>query len=420
MNSLLLLSYVFAYCSFFYGILRFKPRQKIRRSMIGTLIISAAVIIPIQIMIKDYVDAIPFAYLFIFAILSVLYECPLGKRITYFLHTALTVRVIQEVIGNLLGLFPAIPGVINTIISFVLIGIVFLVLYKAYTCKLAPNAFLLPTGFETLFLLIELLLASMSTLCFAFTHGFANEQKLITAIVSIGSLTLLVVYYCTIYYINVIKQQNTQLDDLNDYNNQQKSYYELLLAKEEQTRKFRHDIENDLLELQYYLDSEDVDKTADKISLMLKDIHRIRKKVYTVGIDLVDVILNYYLVPIQEEVKIQIKSNLVQDSLPVPNADVTKVISNLLKNAIEATMYLPKDRRFISVEFVVGRSNMCIRIENTFDVSRKNLISEGTSKEDKKNHGFGIKKIEEIVETHKGKFSRWENNDHYFSEIIFY
>lgn len=420
MNSLILLSYVFAYCSFFYGILRFKPRQKIRRSMIGTLITSAAVIIPIQIMIKDYVDAIPFAYIYAFIIVGIIYKCPLGKRITYFLHTALTFSVIQEVMGILLELFLAIPDPINTIISLFTMGIVFIVLYKAFTYKLAPNAFLLPTRFETLFLMIELLVASMSTLCLAFAQQFNHEQKLISPIISLGSLTLLVVFYCAIHYINVTKRQNTQLEDLNDYNEQQKSYYELLLSKEEQTRKFRHDIENDLLELQYYLDSEDVDKTADKISHMLKDIHGIRKKVYTVGIDFVDVILNYYLVPIQDEVKIQIKSNVVNGSLPVSNADMIKVMSNLLKNAIEATMYLPKESRLISIDFVVGRSSMCIRIENTFDVSRKNLISEGTSKEDKKNHGFGIKKIEEIVETNKGFFSSWEKNDHYFSEIIFH
>lgn len=422
MNSLILLSMAFAYCCFFAGIFQFQLKKNKRISIGLAGFLSFVCMALIQTLVHDYVVAMFLAYLYAFVMVETLFDCKTGRLIGYFVHTALTFSIMQEVFGNALELFFYVVDPLNNVLTLLLMGIAFLILYFTWFRKLPGNAFWLPSKYRTLFILIEFLLAAMSTLGLSVVYIYINgdAQRIANLILSLGSLALLLVFYGAIYYMNVTGNQNTQLEGLADYNEQQKSYYEMLLSKEEQTRKFRHDIENDLLEIQYYLEHEDIDKSTDKISQLLKDVNGIKKKIYSVGIDSIDVILNYYLVPVQDKIKIQVNSRIAENiNLPVSNTDLTKLMANLIKNAIEATMYLPEKERQIFINVMVGRDNMSFRIENTFDVSRNSLISEGTSKEDKKNHGFGIKKVEEIVERNKGTFSRWEEGEHYISVIKF-
>ena len=86
--------------------------------------------------------------------------------------------------------------------------------------------------------------------------------------------------------------------------------------------------------------------------------------------------------------------------------DIYTLFANLIDNAIEASVALPKERR--SIALVVRRQFdfLSIHLSNYFN--GEVLEQDGellTLKEDHKNHGFGSKSIRQIVENYDGTYS---------------
>ena len=82
----------------------------------------------------------------------------------------------------------------------------------------------------------------------------------------------------------------------NRYNSQQKEYFLLLLRKEEETKRFRHDILNHLLCLQDQLKRENYSDAKLYLDNVLKDLNVIREMQYDVGNEIFNVLLiNYQL-----------------------------------------------------------------------------------------------------------------------------
>ena len=88
------------------------------------------------------------------------------------------------------------------------------------------------------------------------------------------------------------------------------------------------------------------------------------------------------------------------------SSDLCVLVSNLAKNAVEAVMQLPEEKREIRFEVAQGRDYLHISMENTCmgnylcDKNEK-LI---TTKRDSKNHGYGIDNIEQVTRKYKGRF----------------
>ena len=84
--------------------------------------------------------------------------------------------------------------------------------------------------------------------------------------------------------------------------------------------------------------------------------------------------------------------------------DVAMMFGNALDNAIESTRLVTnKEKRMISVDVSSKSGLLSIHIENTCNrtPSFKDGLPE-TTKEDKRNHGFGVKSIKYIVEKYNG------------------
>ena len=76
---------------------------------------------------------------------------------------------------------------------------------------------------------------------------------------------------------------------------------------------------------------------------MLSDISSISKYDYDVGKEIVNTILNYYLLPIKDKCKIDVKG-YISDSLDIARRDLCILVSNLVKNAVEAVEQVPDNR----------------------------------------------------------------------------
>lgn len=101
-----------------------------------------------------------------------------------------------------------------------------------------------------------------------------------------------------------------------------------------------------------------------------------------------------------------------------PTSQLYYLLSNIIDNAIEATKKLDQEKRIISFN-VKERNNQIVIDEcNYFEGSIK--IENGvvaTTKEDSKNHGFGLKSIKMIVTENQGTMSIRTEDDMFYMVI---
>ncbi len=86
--------------------------------------------------------------------------------------------------------------------------------------------------------------------------------------------------------------------------------------------------------------------------------------------------------------------------------DIYALFGNILDNAIEATSKLEKDKRIIGLTTERRGNFVNINVYNTFDGTLQ--MEKGlplTRKSDKRNHGFGLKSIKNIVEKYGGEMT---------------
>lgn len=181
----------------------------------------------------------------------------------------------------------------------------------------------------------------------------------------------------------------------------------------EQNRKLRHDLKNHMLMIKNKIDH-DPQEANEYIEQLLGNVNN------TTIIDGENEALIYILNmknAIMQEKGISAKFILQSDLDIISEYDLTIIFGNLLDNAIEAQEHV-EDKRII-VEIREDKDFYYIRIKNYYDPARIIKTNEEfkTSKENKEQHGYGLKNVEECVKRYHGIFQQ-ETDDHYFITMI--
>jgi len=191
---------------------------------------------------------------------------------------------------------------------------------------------------------------------------------------------------------------------LQNYNDQQEKYYELVLKSEEDTRRFRHDMLNHMICLDEYLNQEKIEDCKEYISNITNSLNISRKKLYHTGNRIADVMLTNLLVNKAEDVEVSVVGQL-KDSMGITDYDLCIVISNIVKNAVEAVNNQQEGNKYIKIKFAVGKKYLRIEERNSIDESQiDNAKKFVTAKTDKRHHGLGVKNVKMIVEKYNGSF----------------
>ncbi len=183
----------------------------------------------------------------------------------------------------------------------------------------------------------------------------------------------------------------------------QSQYYEAMLAKEYDTRKFRHDIKNYLISLEELVAKEDMEQIKEYVGGLSSKLHTIENRYYSVGNTIMDAIINYYTELLDEDVKIEIRGTC-KCNLKISDVDLCTVFSNLVQNAVEELNRKQIDNRFLKIVFNKGKSYLKIEIINSIAENKEKVFGNFvTSKSDKKNHGIGLQNVRETLERNNGK-----------------
>lgn len=201
-------------------------------------------------------------------------------------------------------------------------------------------------------------------------------------------------------------QKLIELELVNQKNDIDMKYLELLEKKNETMNIMAHDYKNNILTNANMSDSNEV---KEYINNMVGEIEKYNRIAKTKN-KLLDVILSKYT-DICNDKGIKFETDIMTDNLGFINSyDISSLFNNILDNAVEAAslssgkyIYLEITNSLNSYHRVIA-TNSC-DIEPHSDKGK--LI---TSKKNKDTHGFGTKSIRKIVNKYDGEL-QWEYNN---------
>lgn len=243
-------------------------------------------------------------------------------------------------------------------------------------------------------------------------------------------LVIILIGFCVIIPLYLIRGQ------VSNYYQGVKEYQELFLqeqlkaleqykAAEEETKRVRHDMKNNLACIAMLLQSEKTQEATEYVGNLLQEIQALSPKIIT-GDEMLNCIFSAKLEWMQKE-GIQFEIDGVLDrGLDWKPMDVCKVFANAVDNAIEACIKIEKkENRKINV--ILKRTKQFYSIEMTNPVVDEKLCepilnqnkkSHYTTKAEKKYHGLGIYSMRSTVEKYGGMMKMTCENGMFSLHII--
>lgn len=182
----------------------------------------------------------------------------------------------------------------------------------------------------------------------------------------------------------------------------QKKYFEGIRKRDEDIRKFRHDIRAHMSVIRKYLEQNKYDKMLEYLTDIEKDTGVNEKKNYT-GNMAVDAAINDQVNDMAEKnIKFSV-DGFFHVGEEISDFDLCTIFYNLIKNAVEGCEKVTSDGRSINVKIKNIGERLGIVIENdtVLEALPKNCVIP-TTKEDKQNHGFGMKSVKSVIEKYNG------------------
>lgn len=184
-----------------------------------------------------------------------------------------------------------------------------------------------------------------------------------------------------------------------------------------QIRGWRHDYRNHIQAMKAYAASGDWEAITHYLDLLDEDLTTVDTVIKT-GNPMTDAILNSKI-SLAKAKNIQVVADAhIPVRLKSSEIDLCCIIGNLFDNAIEASVQLPEDRRVIRVYMDMKNTQLYISFTN-FTAGKK-LKKQGKrfSSTKGEGHGFGLVRIDAIVERLDGYISRNSEDGAFTTEVL--
>lgn len=184
-----------------------------------------------------------------------------------------------------------------------------------------------------------------------------------------------------------------------------------------QIRGWRHDYRNHIQTMKVLAANDDMDAIKEYLDKLDTDLSTVDTVVKT-GNAMADAILNSKISLAQSKhITVECDAH-IPVKLKMSEIDLCGIIGNLFDNAIEASVKLPEDQRIIRVYMDMKGVQLYISFTN-FTASKKMEKIGGvfhTTKGD--GHGFGLVRIDNIIERLNGYLSRNSEDGAFTTEIL--
>ena len=182
-------------------------------------------------------------------------------------------------------------------------------------------------------------------------------------------------------------------------------------------RGWRHDYRNHIQTMKVLAEKGNLEAIKEYLNKLDEDLATVDTVVKT-GNAMADAILNSKI-SLAKSKGINVKVDAhVPVKLKMSELDLCVILGNLFDNAIEASLPLPEEERLIRVYMVMKNTQLYISFTN-FTASKKQSKEANLFKTTKGDgHGFGLVRIDSIIEKLDGYLSRNSEDGAFTTEIL--
>lgn len=232
---------------------------------------------------------------------------------------------------------------------------------------------------------------------------------------------MLMINISVFYLYNVLIENYIHLRDNDIYKQQTYAYQnqlEVIMESGNRVRALRHDMKNHILALQVLVQRNEAEETNKYLDSMKNFMTNPEEYVKT-GNDTVDSLLNYKIQKANEVLNVVETKISIPEQLCLRSFDLNVLLGNLLDNAIDASMQTEEKKLKITLKLDKGILflNICNSCQRIAD--GRNDFWE-TTKEDKVNHGIGLKNVRRIVEKYHGDITFLYENGSVETNVMMY
>lgn len=188
--------------------------------------------------------------------------------------------------------------------------------------------------------------------------------------------------------------------------NQLNTSYQQQLVMMKQHIHHRHAMQHDFNRHVYNIGKRAESKNIDAVIAYVNDLKE-DSKLFSHGIKtgnfVIDSIINYELAVIDAmEIDLQLDIDDVPDELDIKDYDLTIILSNMIRNAVEAVENV--ENKTIQLRIKYDNNLLYLGVKNTYDgvlIKEKDHII--SKKKNELDHGYGIGNIQKVVRFYDGK-----------------
>lgn len=210
--------------------------------------------------------------------------------------------------------------------------------------------------------------------------------------------------------------RNAKLQQENQFLSMQQQRYENLRTAIEEARQARHDMRHQFNQISALAEAGDLENLK---SYLAKTVSRIP------NLDMcfcenraADSVVGYYCAMAKRD-EIPFRARLdLPETLPVDEIDMCLVLSNLLENALEASLRTAPGRRKIEITACVHADRiLLIEVENAFDgeINEKNGVFRSSKRRE---NGIGIQSVARIAEKTGGTSTFTHQNGTFSAKVM--
>ena len=219
-------------------------------------------------------------------------------------------------------------------------------------------------------------------------------------VLSLVLLILLLLFYVMFLMMGGNLNKNARLQQENHFLSLQQERYENLCMAIEESRQARHDIRHHFVLLSTLAEQGDMEKIKKYLSAATDKISDYN--LHFCENQAVDSVFGHYsTIAKKENIPFHALVSLPAD-LSIDEINLCLVFSNLLENAIQASVKTAPARRKINVEVYPHHNHLLlIHVENTFDgkIQQKNNIFQSSKRS---GNGIGIESVRHITDKNGG------------------
>lgn len=184
-----------------------------------------------------------------------------------------------------------------------------------------------------------------------------------------------------------------------------------------QIRGWRHDYRNHIQTMKAYAANGDLDAIRNYLNELETDLATVDTVIKT-GNPMTDAILNSKISLAKSKGISVVADAHIPVKLTLSEIDLCCIIGNLFDNAIEASLKLPESERLIRVYMDMKNTQLYISFTNLTAGKKMSKVNGRFFSSKGDGHGFGLVRIDTIVERLDGYISRNSEDGAFTTEVL--